>query len=246
MRPEAILSVIGERLAAARKAADLSLQETARRAGVSSRYLRTVEAGDANVSVLKLASIAGVLRLPLRELCDINVGGAPDLRLALLGVRGAGKSTVGRALAQSLEVPFFELDALIEERAGLELGRIFSMYGEAHYRKLQRETLEDWLSHNGSGVLATGGSIVEDEDTFRRLREACRTVFLHATPEAHWERVVEQGDTRPMRNNPRAIAVLPELVDPRARPSATADRTVETTGRTPAQVVADISSWVLD
>lgn len=245
MRSEALLAELGRRIAAARDQAKLTATEVAQRAGLSRRYLALAEAGRANLSFLKLASLAGALHVPLRELCDLDVGSAPELRIALLGMRGAGKTTVGQALAQELEVPFFELDRLVEERAGMPLTSIFSIHGEAYYRELQREALEDWLSHHGSGVLATGGSIVQDTSTFQRLCGTCRTVWLAATAEDCWDRVVKQGDVRPMRGNPRAFDQLRELLSQRVPRYATADFTVDTHDRPPAEVVRDVAQWVL-
>lgn len=244
MRPEALLSEVGRRLHTGRRDLGLTMTEVARRAGVSTRYLRMAEGGQANLSLLKLASLARALRVPMRELCDLEVGGAPELRIALLGLRGAGKSAVGRTLAQRLEVPFFELDDLIEELAGMSLGQIFTIHGEQHYRELQREALETWLAQNGSGVLATGGSIVNDDATFDRLRATCRTVWLRAAPEDHWQRVIEQGDLRPMRQHPRAMAELRELLTTREPRYARADTTVDTSARPTSDVVEQLATWV--
>jgi len=243
MRPEAVLAVVGKRLAAARARAGLTLGETARRAGVSRRYVSMAENGDANLSLLKLAALANALRLPLRELCDLDLGGAPTLRIALLGLRGAGKSTVGRALARRLEVPLFELDRLVEDRAGMSLGPLFEIHGEARYRELERAALEDWLERHGSGVLATGGSIVSDEPAFARLRATCRTVWLKASPEEHWQRVVDQGDMRPMRNNPRAMAELRQILAAREPSYALADFTAITSGHDAEGVAEEIAAW---
>ncbi len=244
MRSESLLAEVGRRLATARAAQGLPLGELARRAGVSRRYLAMAENGQANLSLLKLAALAGALKMPMRELCDLDVGRAPDLRIALLGLRGAGKSTVGRALAQRLEVPFVELDALIEERAAMSLASLFEIHGDAGYRIQQRETLEEWLAQNGSGVLATGGSIVTDRETFQRLRATCRTVWLRATPEEHWQRVVNQGDLRPMARHQRAMEELRSKLAGREPFYALADLVVVTSGRTPAQCVDEIARWV--
>lgn len=244
MRPEAVLAIVGKRLAAARAAAGLTLSETAQRAGLSRRYVSMAENGDANVSLLKLVALTQALHLPLRELCDIDLGGAPQLRVALLGLRGAGKSAVGRALARSLEVPFFELDKLIEDRAGMSLSPLFEIHGEARYRELERAALEDWLEHHGSGVLATGGSIVSDEPAYARLRSTCRTVWLKASPEEHWQRVVDQGDMRPMRNNPRAMAELKQILAVREPSYALADFTAITSGHDVDGVASEIAAWV--
>jgi XRE family aerobic/anaerobic benzoate catabolism transcriptional regulator len=245
MRPSQLLTAVGQHLAQARAQAGLSVEEAARRAAVSSRYLRMAEAGQANLSLLKLAALAAALHIPLAALCDIPVGDAPALRIALLGVRGAGKTSLGRALAQALEVPFFELDLLIEERAGLTLAQLFAIHGEDHYRQLQREVLESWLAQHGSGVLATGGSIVEDEDTYDRLCATCRTVWLRASAEDLWQRVIGQGDRRPMANHPRAKAELNALLARREPRYARADFTVETTTHAPTDPVPELVEWAL-
>jgi XRE family aerobic/anaerobic benzoate catabolism transcriptional regulator len=151
-------------------------------------------------------------------------------------VRGAGKSTVGAALAERLEVPFVELDQKIEAAAGLSLGELFELHGEAHYRQLERESLRQVL--DGSRlVLATGGSIVSSQDSFALLRQRSRTVWLRARAEDHWDRVIRQGDRRPMAENPHAFAQLRTLMAARAPLYAAAHHVIETSGRSLDQVV---------
>jgi XRE family aerobic/anaerobic benzoate catabolism transcriptional regulator len=246
MRPEAVLVEIGRRLAHARKNEGLSAGELARRANLSRRYLAMAERGDANLSLLKLVSLARALKMPLRELCDVDVGHAPELRVALLGLRGAGKSSVGRALANRLEVPFFELDQLVEQNAGLRLGSIFEIHGEDVYRRHQREALEMWLKQHGSGVLAPGGSIVSDDPAWQRLRGTCRTVWLKAKPHEHFQRVVDQGDVRLAQRNPRAMAELEKILSEREPRYALADKTVLTSGLTPEGIADEIAAWVVN
>ena len=212
MVTDPILDQLGRTLRSHRERAGLGVSELARRAGVSRRYLTDVERGRANVTILKLASLASALRVPLADLCDIPSRGPSVRRVALVGLRGAGKSTIGRRLALDLELPFVELDQLIEERSGMRLADSFSMHGEAWYRKLEREALEAWLERSGSGVLATGGSIVTHPESWQRLLETCRVVWLRAEPDDHWKRVIEQGDTRPMASHPRAREELREIL----------------------------------
>ena len=245
MRPEALLQEVGRRLAAARQQRGLTSTDLARRAGLSPRYLRMAEAGQANLSLLKLASLARALRINLSEVCDLQLANAPELRIALLGVRGCGKTTVGRELARQLEVPFVELDSLIETQAGIPLAQVFSIHDETFYRSLQREALEAWLTQHGSGVLATGGSLVNDGETFLRLRETCRTVWLRATAEEHWRRVVGQGDPRPMQGRPRAMLELRKLLESREPLYATADHVVDTMDTEPAVLASHIGNWLL-
>jgi XRE family aerobic/anaerobic benzoate catabolism transcriptional regulator len=203
-----ILSDLGRRLREARRKAGLSLTELALRAGVSRRYATEAEAGRANLSVLKLLDLARSARIPVRDLLASPLGERKGERIALVGLRGAGKSTVGRALALLLEAPFVELDERVEVVAGLTLGEIFDLHGEEHFHRLEAEALERVLSEGDRVVIATGGSIVESPGTFARLRETCRTVWLKAQAKHHMERVVAQGDRRPMQNHPRAMAEL--------------------------------------
>jgi len=150
--------------------------------------------------------------------------------VALLGLRGAGKSSVGRRLARRLRVGFFELDDLVEEAAGLRLEQVFDLLGPARYRELEFEALRRFLRRREGGVLATGGGIVTAPSTFALLRQRCLTVWLRATPEEHWERVVRQGDRRPMQGKPAAMQELRALLAAREPLYAQAQITCDTRG----------------
>ncbi|HEV2303397.1 MAG TPA: helix-turn-helix transcriptional regulator [Stellaceae bacterium] len=153
-------------------------------------------------------------------------------RIALIGLRGAGKSTLGRRLAQHLAVPFIELDHEIERDCGLSLGEIFALHGQAAYRRSERRALDGALDRHPAFVLAAGGSIVADAATFERLLAGCFTVWLAASPEEHMSRVIEQGDLRPMADNREAMADLKRILSVRGPLYARADATVDTAGRT--------------
>jgi XRE family aerobic/anaerobic benzoate catabolism transcriptional regulator len=176
--------------------------------------------------------------------------------IALLGVRGAGKSTIGAALARKLGMRFVEVDQEIEEAAGLSLGDVFTLHGEAYYRRVEREVLARLLadptpprvkeSNAGSRsetglVLATGGSIVNDPTNYALLLRRAHTVWLKARPEDHWNRVVAQGDQRPMAENPHAFEELRALLAARQRLYARAEQTIDTSDRTIKQIVAELS-----
>ena len=150
--------------------------------------------------------------------------------VALLGLRGAGKSSVGRRLARRLGVRFFELDDLVEEAAGLRLEQIFDLLGPARYRELEFEALRRFLRRREPGVLATGGGIVTASSTYALLRQRCLTVWLRATPEEHWERVVRQGDRRPMQGKPAAMQELRALLAAREPLYSQAQITCDTRG----------------
>jgi XRE family aerobic/anaerobic benzoate catabolism transcriptional regulator len=155
-------------------------------------------------------------------------GKAAGPLVALVGLRGAGKSTIGRALAQKLGTPFFELDALVEKAAGLSLGDLFSIHGEAYYRRLMREVLTSFLADTGRAVLATPGSLVTDREAFRLLTRRCRTVWLQASPDDHWQRVLAQGDQRPSAASPHAREELKALLKAREPLYAQAELSVDT------------------
>jgi XRE family transcriptional regulator, aerobic/anaerobic benzoate catabolism transcriptional regulator len=235
--------MVGARVRARREERGLSRRALSESSHVSERFLAQLEAGDGNISLARFAEVAEALGLsPAELLAGIDLASSPA-PVALLGVRGAGKSTVGAALASRIGVPFVELDQNIEQAAGLSLGELFELHGEAHYRHLEREALHRVL--DGSPlVLATGGSIVSDRDSYAFLRQRARTVWLRASAEEHWERVIRQGDRRPMAENPHAFAQLRELMAAREALYAAAHHVIETSGRSLDQVVEAVRELV--
>jgi XRE family transcriptional regulator, aerobic/anaerobic benzoate catabolism transcriptional regulator len=235
------LESVGAAVRTQREKKGLSRRELAGSSGVSERFLAQLETGDGNISLRRFAEVAQALGTTPAALLSVPAADAVK-PIALLGVRGAGKSTIGAALAKKLEFRFVELDQQIEAATGLSLGDVFTLHGEAYYRRVEREVLARLLAEPAPTVLATGGSIVNDPTTFALLRSRARTVFLHAKPEDHWNRVVAQGDQRPMAENPHAFEELRGLLAAREKLYARADQTIETSARTVKQVVAEIAS----
>jgi XRE family transcriptional regulator, aerobic/anaerobic benzoate catabolism transcriptional regulator len=227
-----LLAALAQRVRALRGDRGLTLQRLARRARLSPRFLVQVEQGEANISVRKLAGLAAALdTTPAALLAEppSRAGARDGLPvIALLGLRGAGKSTIGRRLARRLRVPFVELDRQVEEAAGLSLPELFALHGEAYYRRLEREALDRVLDGGGPLVLATGGGLPASTETYARLRAQALTVWLRAAPEDHWNRVVQQGDRRPMADHPEAMAELRRLLAAREPLYAQAAATVDT------------------
>lgn len=189
----------------------------------------------------ELALIEQLLRrLPAQTLSRVRAqlardfGGAPAdrvQRIALIGLRGAGKSTLGALLAKQRGVPFVELDREIEREAGTGLSEIFLLYGQQGYRRYERRCLENLLQQHPRCVIATGGSIVSEPGTYDLLLSTCFTVWLRAAPEEHMARVIAQGDTRPMAGNQQAMDDLRRILDARAMLYAQADCIVDTVGK---------------
>ena len=161
-------------------------------------------------------------------------------RIALIGLRGAGKSTLGAALAAELGVPFIELDREVEREAGIGLSEIFLLYGQEGYRRYERRCLEHIIEREARCVIATGGSIVSDPAVYDLLRTSCYTVWLKAKPEEHMARVVAQGDMRPMAGNTQSMADLKRILQSRAPLYGEADATVDTAGRSAKQSLKDL------
>jgi len=239
-----LLTSLGRRARAQRLSRGLTLRDIAERSGVSARFLVQLEAGRGNISVRRLADVARALDTTPASLLTPD---APVRSIvALLGLRGAGKTTIGRRLAKRRRVPFVELDRRIEQAADLSLGELFTLHGEDYYRRLEREVLEDVLKDERPMVLATGGGIVASPDTFALLRRAAVTVWLRARPEDHWNRVVRQGDRRPMADHPQAMADLRALLTTREPLYAMADHTIDTSNTRPGAIVDTLERLVTD
>ena len=226
---QVLLSSVGAAARRLREERGLTRRELARESGVSERFLADLEAGQGNISVARLQDVARALGSSAGELLFAAQHERTDRRvIALVGLRGAGKSTIGRALAQRLGLPFFELDGLVEKDAGLPLAAIFQLHGEAYYRRLAREVLTRFLTETDAAVLATGGGIVTDPGSFKLLQKRCRTIWLQATPEDHWQRVLEQGDVRPGAASPHAQEELRALLKSREPLYSQAELSVDT------------------
>jgi len=235
------LAAVGGAVRIQRERRGWSRRELAHHSGVSERFLAQLETGDGNISLRRFAEVAHALGTTPSVLLAAADAPAAEKPIALLGVRGAGKSAVGEALAKKLAIPFVELDQQIEDAAGLPLSEVFAVHGEAYYRRVEREVLTRLLASPARMVLATGGSIVNDPTNYGLLRARCHTIWLRARPEDHWNRVVAQGDQRPMAENPHAFAELRALLAAREKLYARAEHTVETTGRRVVQVVSEIA-----
>ena len=169
-------------------------------------------------------------RQALAALLADDAAPSPRRRIALIGLRGAGKSTLGARLARALGVRFVELSRDIERLAGCGASEIHALYGQAAYRRYERRALEAVLAADVDAVIATPGGIVSEPATFNRLLSHCTTVWVQATPEEHMRRVITQGDRRPMAGNREAMADLKRILDGRAAFYAKADLRLDTAG----------------
>jgi XRE family transcriptional regulator, aerobic/anaerobic benzoate catabolism transcriptional regulator len=153
-------------------------------------------------------------------------------RIALIGLRGAGKSSIGRMLADNWMVPFVELSKQIEALAGCNVAEIHALYGPTAYRRYEYRALEDAIARFPRAVIATPGGIVSDPASFNLLLSHCYTVWLKASPEEHMGRVLAQGDTRPMSGNREAMQDLKNIIESRAQFYSKADLTFDTSDMT--------------
>ena len=160
--------------------------------------------------------------------------------VALIGLRGAGKSTVGPMLARRLKTEFLEIDKLVEKAAGMSLGEIFATHGEAYYRDLERESILRLFASSRGCVLVPGGSVVTDAETWEMIKRRCFTIWLHATPGEFMKRMRRQGDLRPMQGRPSAMSELKALLARREPFYAESHLKIRTTNKTPAAVIEQI------
>lgn len=237
------LALLASRVRRLRESKGWSRAELASRSGLSVRFLARIESANGNVSLVRLVHLAEALDTTPDALLRAPRPRGPVI--ALTGLRGAGKSTIGPLLAAELRVPFVEMDALVQESAGLPLDQIFELHGERYYRRLERETVQSILAGSRPSVVAAAGGVVNEPSTWKALLERTTVVWLRARPEDHWRRVVAQGDRRPMADNPHAMAELRAMLASREGRYAQAHIVVDTARRTPQAVAATIARELL-
>jgi XRE family transcriptional regulator, aerobic/anaerobic benzoate catabolism transcriptional regulator len=165
-------------------------------------------------------------------------------RIALIGLRGAGKSTLGRGLAAHLRRPFVDLNREIERIAGCRPDEVHSLYGPVAYRRYERRALEEALEAHPLAVIDTPGGIVSEAATFNLLLSRCYTIWLTAAPEEHMSRVIAQGDLRPMAGNKQAMEDLRLILHERTPFYAKADLLFDTSGKAPTDCLKAVSTAV--
>lgn len=165
-------------------------------------------------------------------------------RICLVGLRGAGKSTLGQQAGAALGLPFVELNRRIEDLAGMPVTEVMALYGQEGYRKLEAEAVQRVIATHDAMILAVAGGIVAEPETYATLLNRFHTIWLRATPDDHMARVRAQGDTRPMAGNPEAMAQLKSILSSRETLYARAEAMLDTSGRTAAQSLADLLALI--
>jgi XRE family aerobic/anaerobic benzoate catabolism transcriptional regulator len=165
-------------------------------------------------------------------------------RVALIGLRGAGKSTLGSRLAQESNVPFIELDREIEKDTGMPLAEIFSLYGQSGYRAIEKRTLQRVLRESECAVVSVGGGVVSEKETYEYLLSNCFTVWIKAQPDEHMSRVIAQGDFRAMAGSNQAMEDLRRILEAREPLYRKADLTLDTSGSSVEQTFSQLKTAV--
>ena len=163
-------------------------------------------------------------------------------RVALIGLRGAGKSTLGLRLSGEMKVPFIELDREIEKDTGMPLGEIFSLYGQAGYRAIEKRLLERVLHEHERAILSVGGGVVSEKETFDYLLANCYTIWIKAQPEEYMARVIAQGDLRVMGGSNQAMEDLRRILEAREPLYRKADMYLDTSGNSVDQSFAKLKT----
>jgi XRE family aerobic/anaerobic benzoate catabolism transcriptional regulator len=196
---------------------------------------------EAGARTAELGTILDLLaQVPERELAPLakeiaarvvsRAGADRARRIALVGLRGAGKSTLGRMLAQHLGWPFIELDRRVEEEYGASIPDLIEMAGTATFRRHERNALERVIAEHDAAIITTAGGIVSNPETYAVLLRRAHTVWIKARPEEHMSRVMAQGDFRPMAQNRQAMADLVAILEARRADYARAEADVDTSG----------------
>src|SRR5438067_7978375 len=192
-------------------------------------------------------------RLPLHRMEEVifrlmrDFGAEEALRrkrIALIGLRGAGKSTLGSMLAKELKIPLVELNREVTRETGLPTNEVMALYGVSAYRRIERRVLERVVREQERAVIVAGGGIVTDEEAFKVLLANCYTVWLKAQPEEHMARVLAQGDFRPMAGNAEAMEDLKRILAARDAMYGKADAVIDTSGESQEESFAKLRDAV--
>lgn len=206
--------------------------------GLQARLVDLIDDNDVSSAYRSISRFLGAM--PPERLDDVlqrlikDFGAEESVRrkrIALIGLRGAGKSTLGSALAKEMRRPFVELDREIERAAGMGLAEIFLLYGQSGYRSLERRCLERIIHNQAELVLSVGGGVVSEGESFQLLLSNCFTLWIKASPEEHMSRVVAQGDMRPIKGHKQAMVDLKNILAAREPLYAQADKAVDTSGQ---------------
>ena len=260
-----VLARLGRRVYEERQRRAWPRKTLAAHAGISLRYLAQLENGQGNASIALLSKVATALNLSLSDLFvtrshaelvarieraapDVKIqidallehGDERGQRVALIGLRGAGKSTLGQLASRTLGVQFVELGDEISSNAGMSVSEVIALYGQEGYRTLEARALSQVVEQPGPLILAVAGGIVSEPATFEMLKRACHTIWLKATPEEHMARVRAQGDMRPMKGNPEALGELRSILDTRSARYREAEASLDTSGKTVDEAAAEL------
>ena len=274
------LTALGERVRNARARRGMTRRNLASESGVSERFLAQLEAGDGNISIIRLRQIATAMNISLGDLVrdeparPIELNFIAELlyplepadlreahhmlaarfgpaqssdrsgRIALVGLRGAGKSALGTRLADQLNMPLIRIADRIESAAGMRIDQVFSLSGQSAYRRYERRCLEEIVADHSHAIIETSGGLVSEPGTLALLLDTCFTVWVQASPEEHMARVVAQGDTRPMAGNDEAMADLRRILDERTPLYTRADAKLDTSDKSLDQSFADLLDLV--
>lgn len=173
-----------------------------------------------------------------------RIRGQKAERLCLVGLRGAGKSTLGAKISKEFGAPFIELNREIEASAGMPVGEIIALYGQEGYRQLEADTLNDIIETHSRAVIAVAGGIVSEADTFYHLLSRFHTVWVKASAGEHMDRVRAQGDVRPMKGNPQAMIQLRQILTAREAQYGQADHVLDTSGKSVDESLSELSDLV--
>lgn len=226
------LAEVGNRVRNARQVAKLSRKALSELSSVSERYLAQLETGSGNISLAILYRLARALdKEPQWFLLTHETASRKAQRVCLIGLRGAGKSTLGKYIAEQLSYEFIELNHAIERQSGMAISEVMALYGQEGYRKLEGQAIKTIVESRSKVVLAAAGGVVSEADTLDTLLSSFHTIWLKAQPEEHMQRVRDQGDVRPMAGNPRAMEDLKSILTNREALYAKADVMVDTSGK---------------